>query len=115
MSLPRLFVHLMLVLALVASGLASAVPAAAAPVAAHDSPCHGDAAPSAAADDEAGKAGCCGGEQGYCGCDCLQHATAALPVLAFLPAIPPRPFGSPVSVQAHPRPGPPPNIRPPIA
>lgn len=81
----RLLTNLLLVLALVASGPLPAFageyeqPRAAAP-------CHGDGAdgqmdndvhPPAPAETHA-DADCCGGEPGYCGCDCLQHAAATL-------------------------------------
>lgn len=86
MSLPRLLMHLMLVLALVASGFASAAPAQDDGGGAHvQAPCHGDDPPPAADGDP----DCCGDPQGACGCDCLQHATAAMPPLALLPVAAP--------------------------
>lgn len=112
MSLPRLLMHLMLVLALVASGLASAAPMPADGSGTHaQAPCHGDDPPPP----DAGGDDCCSGPPGHCGCDCLQHATAAMPLLAFLPALAPtRPVAARLAAP-HARGARIPDIRPPIA
>lgn len=113
MSLSRLLMHLLLVLALVASGLGSAsaatMPAQGGGTHAQ-APCHGDDPPPP----DAGGDDCCGGPPGHCACDCLQHATAAMPLLAFLPT--PAPTGPLAAGLAPPlaRDARIPDIRPPI-
>ena len=75
MSLPRLLLNLLLALALVASGPLPAFAADDAQPASSAAPCHDLDGPAPAHD--GGESDCCGGEPGYCGCDCLHHVAAA--------------------------------------
>lgn len=79
MSLLRPLLNLLLVLALVASGPLSAFEPGheQAPSQAAAAPCHDDAGPGPAQPDDDVGADCCGGDPGYCGCDCLHHVAAA--------------------------------------
>lgn len=113
MTLTRLLMNLLLVLALVASG---PLPAFAADAAASDhvqAPCHDldGPSPAPAGDD----ADCCGGEPGQCGCDCLHHGAAA-PMRAPRLAQPaPAGFQPAMTTDTPPRRSGPPETRPPIA
>lgn len=112
MTLARLLLNLLLALALVASG---PLPAFAADTASDEiqAPCHDLDATSPAPTDDGGD--CCGGEPGYCGCDCLHHAAAA-PVRAIrVVQAAPEAFLPAVSKDAPPRHPGPPDTRPPIA
>lgn len=113
MSLTRLLMNLLLALALVASGPLPAFAAEAAPADEIQAPCHVLDTPSPVpAGDEAD---CCGGEPGYCGCDCLHHAAAA-PVRALRLAQPaPDDFQPAMTAATPPRRSGPPETRPPIS
>lgn len=82
MSLFRVLRYLVLVLALVASGVAPgyAQEAQPEPVASVQAPCHGmDGEPVDVAPEATGHGDCC--EGGECRCDCLQHCPAGVAVL----------------------------------
>jgi|GEM_PF-6997780 len=113
MTLTRLLMNLLLALALVASGPLPAFAADAAGAAQLQAPCHDFDGPSPApAGDEAD---CCGGEPGYCGCDCLQHAAAAPMRTPRLAQPAPASFLPAMTAQAPPRRSGSPDTRPPIA
>ena len=113
MTLTRLLMHLLLALALVASGPLPAFAADAVASEQVQAPCHDlDGASPAPAGDEAD---CCGEEPGYCGCDCLHHAAAA-PMRAPRLAQPaPASFHQAMTADTPPRRTGPPDTRPPIA
>lgn len=113
MSLTRLLMNLLLALALVASG---PLPAFAADAAAADevqAPCHDLDGPSPVPAGDG--ADCCGGEPGYCGCDCLQHAAAAPMRSTRLAQPAPAAFHQAMGADTPPRRSGPPDTRPPIA
>ena len=116
MSLSRLLLNLLLVLALVASGPLSAfesgheqAPAKAA------APCHDDAGPGPAQPGGDPGGDCCGGDPGYCGCDCLHHVAAAPLRPQRVSQIAPGAYAVAPTVPALPRSPTLPDTRPPIA
>ena len=116
MSLSRLLLNLLLVLALVASGPLSAfesgheqAPAKAA------APCHDDAGPGPEQPDGDTSADCCGGDPGYCGCDCLHHVAAAPLRPMRISQAPPGAYEGAPRAPALPRSPARPDTRPPIA
>lgn len=115
MPLSRLLTNVLLLLALVAGGPLPAFAADPGTPAPATAPCHdSDGPPPAAADADAG-ADCCGGEPGYCGCDCLQHAAAAPQRLHRQAHPPPSLLLATVSGSARPQRPASPDTRPPIA
>lgn len=113
MSPTRLLSNLLLVLALVASGPLPASAAAHVASPATSAPCHDAGGPVPPADTHEGS-DCCGGEPGYCGCDCLQPLAAAplRPQRASHPA--PAALEAFAPVHALPRSPASPDTRPPI-
>lgn len=98
MPLFRVLRYLVLVLALVAGGVAPGFAQEAHPAAeiSMQAPCHGmDGELVGAAPDAAGHGDCCDG--GECRCDCLQHTPATVVVLRQLAPLPP---GSRLAVPA---------------
>lgn len=113
MTLTRLLMNLLLVLAMVASGPLPAFAAATVSADEIQAPCHDLDGPSP---DPAGdEADCCGGEPGYCGCDCLHHAAAAPMRTPRLDPPAPPTFHQAMAADVPPRHTGPPDTRPPIA
>lgn len=115
MSVSRLLTHLLLVLALVAGGLASAsagLDADTGTGAQVEAPCHGGGQP---APDGADDGGCCGDTAPACQCDCLHHVATAPPPAHGLPMPPPLGLRAERLPGGHVRAAPGPAVRPPIA
>lgn len=115
MSPMRLLLNLLLVLALVASGPLPVFAADAAHPASSSAPCHDLDGPAPAPAHGDDGADCCGGDPGYCGCDCLHHVAAAPLRPQRISQAPPGTYEAAPAAPALPRSPALPDTRPPIA